>query len=196
MLMCKTADKTFNKKGKVKCCCKTDRNFHYTILHDTELSSFVYLLHTRFHFHMGAGNAGNLSMILQKGEEDRKLLWSRSISTSTQWVPEHLPLGKQDQPYRVCQCQCVWDAKHLHMQSWVWSLEINPVGSLPHTLIQASFLHDYRHIFPLSHLRSLSAAKPNSDRMITCLQLGSWPWMISPSIIVRKTTNQGRPWHR
>ncbi|KTF88459.1 hypothetical protein cypCar_00023854 [Cyprinus carpio] len=53
------------------------------------------------HFHMGAGSAGNLSMILQKGEEDRKLLWSRSISTSTQWVPEHLPLGKQDQPYRI-----------------------------------------------------------------------------------------------
>ncbi|RXN05782.1 MAM and LDL-receptor class A domain-containing 1-like protein [Labeo rohita] len=42
------------------------------------------------------GSAGNLSLILQKGEEDRKLLWSRSSSTST-----HLPLGKQDQPYRI-----------------------------------------------------------------------------------------------
>ncbi|XP_056333186.1 MAM and LDL-receptor class A domain-containing protein 1 isoform X2 [Danio aesculapii] len=54
-----------------------------------------------FHFHMGTGCAGNLSVILQKGEDDRKLLWSRSSSTSSQWVPEHLPVGKQDQPYRI-----------------------------------------------------------------------------------------------
>ncbi|XP_067219288.1 MAM and LDL-receptor class A domain-containing protein 1 isoform X1 [Chanodichthys erythropterus] len=53
-----------------------------------------------FHFHVGAGSSGNLSVILQKGE-DRKLLWTRSNSISTEWVPEHLPLGKQDQSYRI-----------------------------------------------------------------------------------------------
>jgi len=61
---------------------------------------------------MGTGSAGNLSVILQKGE-DRKLLWSRSSSTSVEWVPEHLPLGKQDQPYRVCHSECVWNTKYL-----------------------------------------------------------------------------------
>lgn len=67
----------------------------------TQIYSHVYLLRTSFHFHMGTGCARNLSVILQKGEDDRKLLWSRSSSTFTQWVPEHLPVGKQDQPYRV-----------------------------------------------------------------------------------------------
>ncbi|KAL1280451.1 hypothetical protein QQF64_015051 [Cirrhinus molitorella] len=54
-----------------------------------------------FHFHVGVGSAGNLSVILQKGEDDWKLLWTRFSSTSTQWVPEQLPMGKQDQPYRI-----------------------------------------------------------------------------------------------
>lgn len=85
-----------------------------------------FLLRTRFHFHMGAGSAGNLSVILQKGE-NRKLLWSRSSSTSIEWVPEHLPLGKQDQPYRVCHSECVWNTKH---PLWVWSYGIHSLGSL------------------------------------------------------------------
>jgi len=91
-----------------------------------ELNCPYYILRTRFHFHMGTGSAGNLSVILQKGE-DRKLLWSRSSSTSVEWVPEHLPLGKQDQPYRVCHSECVWNTKYL---SWVWSLGSSSLGSL------------------------------------------------------------------
>lgn len=54
-----------------------------------------------FHFHMSGERLGNVSVILQNGEDDRKLLWSRSSSSSTQWVTELLPLGKHDRPYRI-----------------------------------------------------------------------------------------------
>ncbi len=61
-------------KCQVKYSCETNK---YSITqHDhvpcTQLSSLVYLLHTRFHFHMGTGSAGNLSVILQKGERGQE----------------------------------------------------------------------------------------------------------------------------
>lgn len=91
------------------CFCETYK-YHYTTLAMFLVPKcLLHLLRTRFHFHMAAGGAGNLSVILQRGK-DRKLLWSRSSSTSTDWVPEHLPLGKQDQSYMVRYSECLWDA--------------------------------------------------------------------------------------
>ncbi|XP_073714301.1 apical endosomal glycoprotein [Misgurnus anguillicaudatus] len=53
-----------------------------------------------FHFYMGGQGSGNLSVLFQT-EDDKKLLWTKSRSSLTKWVPELLPLGKHNQPYRI-----------------------------------------------------------------------------------------------
>lgn len=72
-------------------------------------SQFPYFVCTfaiSFHFHISGQRSDNLSVILQNGEDERKLLWSRSSSSPTQWVPKLLPLGKHDRPFRVCRNKC------------------------------------------------------------------------------------------
>ncbi|XP_034743360.1 MAM and LDL-receptor class A domain-containing protein 1 [Etheostoma cragini] len=54
-----------------------------------------------FHFHISAESAGSLRVLMQQAEGGEAILWSRSHNTVSHWTPEHLPLGLQQQPYKV-----------------------------------------------------------------------------------------------
>ncbi|XP_047444387.1 MAM and LDL-receptor class A domain-containing protein 2 isoform X2 [Mugil cephalus] len=54
-----------------------------------------------FHFHISAASAGSLRVLMQQAEGSEAILWSRSHNTVSHWTPEHLPLGRQQQPYKI-----------------------------------------------------------------------------------------------
>lgn len=60
----------------------------------------------RFHFHISAESSGSLRVLMQQAEGSEAILWSRSHNTGSHWPPEHLPVGRHQQPYKV------WGAQH------------------------------------------------------------------------------------
>lgn len=71
----------------------------FPIQHSPLLPSFF--PKRRFHFHISAESAGSLRVLMQQAEGSEAILWSRSHNTVSHWIPEHLPLGPHQQPYKV-----------------------------------------------------------------------------------------------
>ncbi|KAL6103987.1 uncharacterized protein ACO6RY_13812 [Pungitius sinensis] len=54
-----------------------------------------------FHFHVSEASSGSLRVLMQQADGSEATLWTRSHNTGSDWTPEHLPVGRHQQPYQV-----------------------------------------------------------------------------------------------